>query len=252
MIPRTLWCDRGSSSTLKLNTNLFNLRLSMGPSQVFPADIERATYSFIKTENAGNPKAIITPGFLSLDQILGTDNSIQFPVLTNESQGGAQRNSEQRLKTSDAFYVNRVAVFVAKEVILDGAGSAEPETWANPAVFTGADQPSIARLLNTGSLRVEVDSVVYIQNMDLMRFREVGFAQAGVAGDGASSWTNANVFQFNTPVFRFNGGSSNDVSVNVKGALTAAAPVVTDQNVLTVRFYGWLAQNCGAFNAADR
>lgn len=224
----------------------------MAPSQVFPADIERATYAAIKNENKDNDKAIITPGFLRLDQVLGTDNSIVFPVLTNDTQGAPVRNSEQRLRTSDAFFVNRVTVSVTKEVIADGPGSSEPETWANPAVFVGADQPSIARLMNTGRLRVEVDGVVYIQAMDLMRFREVGQAQAAVAGAGASQWTNANVWQFNTPVFRLNGGSSNVVSVNVVGQLAAAAPVVTDQNVLSVHFHGWLAQNCGQFNAANR
>lgn len=219
---------------------------------VFPADIDRAVYSAIKAENKDNDKAIITPGFLRLDQILGTDNSIVFPVLTNETQGGAVRSSEQRLKPSDSFYVSRVAVYVAKEVIANGPGSAEPETWGNPAVFTGVDQASIKRLMNTGRLRVEVDGVVYIQAMDLLRGRDVGFAQNGVAGDGASQWTNVDVFQAVTPVFRLNGGSSNVVTVSVNGALAAAAPLVANQNVLSVHFHGWLAQNCGAFNAADR
>ena len=222
------------------------------PAPVFPADIDRATYSAIAKELADNAKAIITPGYLRLDQVLTTQNTIEFPVLTNDSGTGAARASEQRLKTSDAFYVNRVSVYVAKETTAKGPGSAEPQTWANPAVFTGIDQPSIARLMNAGALRVEVDGVVYIQALDLLRFRQVGQAQQGVASAGASEWNNGQVWAMNTPVFRLNGGSSNDVSVSVRGAIAATAPVGTEQNILTVHFHGWLAQNAGQFNAADR
>jgi hypothetical protein len=53
-------------------------------------------------------------------------------------------------------------------------------------------------------------------------------------------------------VVRLNGGSSNVVSILLGESVAAVAPVVTDENVLTVMFHGWLAQNAGAFNPANR
>lgn len=215
---------------------------------------DRAVFAFIRKELASNPKAIITPGYLRFDQVLGTANRVEFPVLVNE---GVQRKSEQRLRTSDAFYVQGVSVFVTKEVILEPDGSGEPLTFANDGVFTGVDQPAIAAIMNTGKLRVEVDSVVYIQALDLLRFRQVGPAQQGklsAVGStyGASQWDRARSWAENTPVFRLNGGSSNVVTVLLGEAVAAAAPVATDENVLTVVFHGFLAQNAGMFNPADR
>ena len=220
-------------------------------ARVFPTNEDRAVYSAIKKELADNDKAIITPGFLRLDQILGTVNRVDFPVLTNEGTT-AQRGSEQRLRPSDAFYVTDVGVQVTKEVILSGAGSSEPLTWANAAVFSGVDQPAIAILMNTGRLRVEVDGVVWLQALDLARFREVGTAQTIAPSTNASAYTRGNSLATVTPVFRLNGGSSNVVSILVGQSIAAAAPVVTDQNVLTVVFRGWLAQNAGQFNPAQR
>lgn len=215
---------------------------------------DRAVYSAIKAELRENDKAIITPGFLRLDQVLGTGNRVEFPVLVND---GVQRTSEQRLRISDAFYVTGMAVFVTKQVAADPDGSGQPCTWANPAVFTGVDAPAVETIMNTGRLRVEVDSVVYLQAVDLLRFREVGPAQQGLnvlAANpyGASQWTTERAFQTVTPVFRLNGGSSNGVSVLLGDSVAAGAPVGTDENVLTVVFHGWLAQNAGAFNPANR
>ena len=228
---------------------------SRAPARVFPASEDRAVYSAIKADLADNSKAIITPGYLRLDQVLGIQNRVTFPVLVNE--GGAQRNSERRLAPSDAFYVSRVVVHVTKQVIADPDGSSEPELWANPAVFTGVDQPAVAAIMNTGRLRVEVDGVVYIQGLDLLRFRQVGPAQAALnilAGNpyGASEWNTDQAYQDCTPVFRLNGGSSNIVEVLLGASVNATAPVGTDENVLTVGFHGWLAQNAGQFNPASR
>jgi hypothetical protein len=221
---------------------------------VMATNEDRAVYSAIKAELAGNDKAIITPGFLRFDQVLGTQNRVEFPVLVND---GDQRTSEQRLRISDAFYVTGMSVFVTKQVIAQPDGSGQPETWANPLVFTGVDLPAIETIMNTGRLRVEVDSVVYLQAVDLLRFRQVGTAQQGLnvlAGNayGASTWDTYTCFQTVTPVFRLNGGSSNVVSILLGESVAAVAPVVTDENVLTVMFHGWLAQNAGAFNPANR
>lgn len=221
---------------------------------VFPTDEDRAAYAAIMKELEGNPKAIVTPGFLRLEQVLATANRIDFPVLVNDQ--GAQLVSEERLRQSDAFYVTRVAVHVRKDLSGNPVGSGQPSTWGNPLVFTGADLAPIATLMNTGRLRVEVDGVVYIQALDLLRFRQVDTAQQGLsngtAAYGADAWKRIDTWAANVPVFRLNGGSNNQVSVLVNQTLALAAPVAGDSNVLAVQFHGWRAQNAGIFNAKNR
>lgn len=224
------------------------------PAGVMPTNEMRAVYKAIKADLADNEKAIITPGFLRMSRVLGQANRYDFAVLENQ---GAARPAEVRLKLSDAFYVTAISVYVAKQVAADPDGSAEPHTWANPLVFTGADQPAVAAIMNTGRLRVEIDGVVYLQGLDLFRFRQVGTAQEGLdagAGGlyGADAWNTDQAFQGNTPVFRLNGGSSNEVSVLLNQSVNATAPVGTDVNLLYVHMHGFLAQNAGQFNPNTR
>lgn len=227
------------------------------PASVFPTNEMRSVYSAIKKDLEGNDKAIITPGFLRMTRVMGQANRYDFAVL--ENQGGPQRPAEQRLKLSDAFYVTDIAVYAASQGTVAGTpdGSAEPHVWANPAVWTGADQPAVAAILNTGRLRVEIDGVVYVQGLDLFRFRQVGTAQQGInvlAANpyGADAWETGKIFQANTPVFRLNGGSSNDVSILLNESVNATATIANTENLLTVHFHGFLAQNAGQFNPNTR
>lgn len=222
---------------------------------VFPTDEARAAYAAIMRELRGNPKAIVTPGYLRLEQILQSGTQlIDFPVMVNDQ--GNQLASEERLRQSDAFYVTGVSVHVRKDLSGNPVGSGQPSTWGNPLVFTGTDLAPIATLMNTGRLRVEVDGVVYIQALDLLRFRQVDTAQQGLsngtAAYGADAWKRMDTWAANVPVFRLNGGSNNQVSVLTNQPLALAAPTAGDNNVLAVQFHGWRAQNAGVFNAKER
>lgn len=226
------------------------------PAGVMPTNEMRAVYKAIKSDLRGNDKAIITPGFLRMSRVMQTANRYDFPVLENQ---GATRPAEVRLKLSDAFYVTAVSVYAASQSTVAGTpdGSAEPHTWANRAVWTGADQPAVAAILNTGRLRVEIDGVVYLQGLDLFRFRQVGTAQQGLnvlAANpyGADTWNTDQAFQANTPVFRLNGGSSNDISILLNESVNATATIANTVNLLYVHLHGFLAQNAGQFNPNTR
>jgi hypothetical protein len=214
---------------------------------------QRAVYSAIKRQLKGNDKAIITPGYLRLEAQLGSSSRYDFKVLENQGTAFA---CEQRLKLSDAFFVTHVGVYIRKDVASSPNGSGEPQSWASPLVFTTTELLPAATIMNTGKLRVEVDGVVYIQGMDLLRFRKVGQAQMGlVQATGAtaypaSEWSTGEVFQAATPVFRLNGGSSNEVSVLLGQSVNATA--VSGTNFLSVHFHGFLAQNAGQFNPNTR
>lgn len=223
--------------------------------RVTATDEMRAVYNAIKRKLKGNDKAIITPGYLRLENALGTANRYDFRVLENQ---GATSPVEQRLKLSDAFFVTDVLVHVRRDDNTLPVGSGEPHTFANGLVWTtAAERAAIAAIMNTGKLRVEIDGVVYLQALDLFRFRYVDQAQEGAetgAGGtllGADGWDTGKVFRANTPVFRLNGGSSNDVSV-LLGQSVAAGAGAGFTNWLTVHFHGFLAQNAGAFNPNDR
>ena len=223
------------------------------PARVAATNEARAVFAAIKRDLKGNDKAIITPGYLRLEAQTGTTSRYDFRVLENQ---GTTLAPEQRLKLSDAFYVTHVGVYIRKDAAGSPVGSGEPQTFASPLVFPAAEGLAMATIMNTGKLRVEVDGVVYIQGMDLMRFRKVGPAQAGTlqatgaTAYPASEWNTADVFQASTPVFRLNGGSSNEVSVLLSQSVAAAAASGT--NYLTVHFHGFLAQNAGQFNPNTR
>jgi hypothetical protein len=223
------------------------------PARVASTNEQRAVYQAIKKDLQGNDKAIITPGYLRLEAVTGTTSRYDFRVLENQ---GATVSTEQRLKLSDAFYVTHVGVYIRKDTAASPVGSGEPQTFASPITFPAAEGLAMATIMNTGKLRVEVDGVVYIQGMDLLRFRTVGPAQmgtlqaTGATAYPASEWSTADVFHAATPVFRLNGGSSNEVSVLLGQSVAAGAAAGT--NYLTVHFHGFLAQNAGQFNPNTR
>lgn len=224
---------------------------------VFVTSEERAVFRAIKREQAGNPKAIITRGYLRLEQILNTRNRYPFEVVEND---GSQRPSEARLKRPDAFYVDKIAVAVGKRVAIATAtyGGYDLHTWTNTLVFTNATEAAgIRTLLNSGRMRVEVDQVIYAAQLDTLGMRYVTPAQEGVlsAVGGpylADGWEREKVWRGMTPTIRFNGGSTNLVELFVNESINAAAPLATDENVIALLCHGWYAANCGEYNAASR
>ena len=223
------------------------------PARVASTNEQRAVYQAIKKDLEGNDKAIITPGYLRLEALTGTTSRYDFRVLENQ---GATLVPEQRLKLSDAFYVTHVAVYIRKDTAGAPIGSGEPQTWASQLIFPAAEGLAMATIMNTGRLNVQVDGVVYIQGLDLMRFRKVGPAQmgtlqaTGATAYPASEWSTGEVFQAATPVFRLNGGSNNEVSILLGQSVAAGA--VAGANYISVHFHGFLAQNAGQFNPNTR
>lgn len=224
---------------------------------VFATTEERAVYQSIKRFYKNNPKAIPTRSYLRLEQVLVNQNRYAFPLLEDQT---AQRASEQRLARTDAFHVDQMAFFVGKKVTADPVGSLRLETFANPLVFTGADQASIRTLMESGKFSVEVDQVRFIHSWDIRGSMYVDAAQyllqqtvtATVGVYGADAFDRAKVFRTMTPTLRLNGGSSNSLQVWVDEPLTAVAPVSTDQNVLVWYMYGWRVANGAEFNPDRR
>lgn len=219
---------------------------------------KRAVLNAIKQQNRNNKKAIITRGFLRLEQVLNARNRYAFSVV-GDPNNGSQRASERRLLQPDAFYCDSLAVVVGRRILANPAGSWEPHVFANTLTFPGATEgPAIATLLNSGKLKIEVGQVVYTSGWDLMSNRFVDVAQQGllngVAGAPflADAWDRDKVFDEMTPTIRFNGGDTNTVEIWVDETIDATSEDADDENVIALICHGWYAANCGKFNPDDR
>lgn len=224
---------------------------------IFVTTEERAVYRQIKQEQSGNPKAIITRGFLRLEQVLNARNRYAFDVVEGD---GTQRASERRLKRPDAFYCDQLAVVIGNRSTVAGvpSGAWEPHTWANSLVFPGAAElPALIALMNTGKIRIEVDQVIYASQLDVMGSRYVDPAQqlvlSAVAGPYiADGWQREKVFRKMTPTIRLNGGSTNVVEIFVDETINATAQTANTENVIALLCHGWYAANCADYNTARK
>lgn len=218
----------------------------------------RAVLNAIRQEQRGNKKAIITRGYLRLEQVLDGRNRYEFAVVGDAKDSGV-RPSERRLRRADAFYADEITVVVGRRILAAPFGSWEPQTFSNKLVFPGTtEQPAIAAILNSGKMSVQVDQVIYLSAWDLLSSRYVGVAQQGllngVAGApfNASQWTRKDVFDDMVPTIRMNGGSTNDVQIWVDEVIDATSEDVDEENVIAILFHGWYAANCAEYNAAER
>lgn len=249
--------DRTATRTAMALAKAAQVEMASQAAPIFVTTEERAVYRQIKKEQEGNPKAIITRGFLRLEQVLNTRNRYAFDVVEGD---GNQRASERRLKRPDAFYADAIAVVIGNRSTLAGvpAGAWEPHTWANSLVFPGATElPALITLMNTGKIRIEVDQVIYASQLDVMGSRYIDPAQqlvlSAVAGPYiADGWDRDKVWRKMTPTIRLNGGSTNVVEIFVDESINATAQTANTENVIALLAHGWYAANCADYNTARR
>jgi len=134
----------------------------------------------------------ILPSTLRSEAVLGVQNSIEWNILANapNTSGGANtvRSSEKRLAIQDAFIVTDISVMFGNELSAGTTpGSVLLQTWENPAPVAvlpatvggfGLNAPSLIEAYN-GSLNMTVDTVEYLNGLDMLHFKRVDTAQAG-------------------------------------------------------------------------
>lgn len=215
-------------------------------------DPYRATYNALKKKfGVGRSGVIITPGYLRSEQVLGSQNSVNFPILVNE--GTAPRSTERRLSISDAFVITDLGIRIGR---LTGAapettpGPIQLESFVNPAIFTVAGERAALNTMYNGSLSVKVGSITYIDALDLLRFQYVGQAQRGMtlftaSTYGASEQKGLSDLADIVPTIMFTGREKNIVQVTLPESanMTAVAPA---SNVAVFYARGFLCQNAAA------
>ena len=220
-----------------------------GAATVKAVDTYRATYNSLKNRfGVWKSNVIITPGYLRSEQVLGTQNQVNFPILVNE--GTAPRSTERRLGISDAFVITDLGIRIGR---LTGAapeatpGPIQLESFVNPAVFTVAGERAALNTFYNGALSVKVGSITYIEALDLLRFQYVGTAQRGMtlftaSTYGASEQRGLSDLADIVPTIMFSGQEKNVVQVTLpeSAAMGALAPIA---NVAVFYARGFLCQN---------
>jgi hypothetical protein len=208
-------------------------------------DPMRATYNSLKKRfNVGKSNVIITPGYLRSEQVLGSQNQITFPILTNEGQG--QRSTERRLGISDTFVITDLGIRILFQADGKTPGSCLLETFVNENVFDPLTVDALNTLYN-GILTVKVGSITYIEALDVLRFklaktqqRDTLFAAGGAINANSGIHGLEDLAEI-VPTIQFSGQEKNIVQVTLPEA--ANMSTLLGQNVAVFYAKGFLCQN---------
>lgn len=216
------------------------------------ADRSRAIYNKIKSQNKN---AIVTQSYLRLEQQLGTQSQVEFNVLKNE---GTVQSTERRLSINDAFICDMISVMLYKVPTGEANGIQQLDTFPNPLVYTGASEAANLQSIYNGFLSIRVNSTVFIDSLDVMRFLRVGNSQEGVdlgGGTGAnatgvyqaSEYRSANYpFDKLSPTIKLSGSAKNELKIELPASANLAGTDSTNYVVMLLR--GLLISDGAKFN----
>lgn len=214
---------------------------------------QRAIYNDLRDRvYRGQNDVIITDSYLRFETVLGTSTSLSFNTLVNQ---GAQTVTEHRLNMPDRFCVTDMGFFIRKVAAATPTdaqiASAQLDTFPNPLTYTGAGEAAALNALYNSYVTVRIDSVVYYDSLDLLRFyrvptsqQNVSYVVASPAGNSiqADGWDTMNYgFAPIDPTFSLDGKAKNDISVTLPTSIAMAGTSSVNYAVLIVR--GFLLQN---------
>lgn len=209
------------------NMDVVNQRIQVNSS--------RAAVNYLRDVQAGkirnapkiNKNAVVTEGFLRLEVEAATKDTYRFSVLENQ---GTQANTETRLKVSDMFLMTHLLVGAIYAV---GALNDPIERAISPIYTSNVGDlwfrlgDGVQALWNS-SLEIIVDSTVYFDRYDILRFKRSGVAQKGLAASAnatsnvylESQWDDKDWgFAQLTPFIFLGGRANNQISINMPAAI---------------------------------
>lgn len=226
---------------------------------------KRALLNAIVRDNLAQGYEHILPlaGYLRSEIVLGVGNSIDFAIRDNEQVPGQPVfATENRLRQNDAFYPTDFSVmFYTFDTTAAGARArAKLQTFGNPNVF-GANAPSVDGAYN-GRLGLRVNETVFMDSLDMQRFKFAEQAQQGVAVSAVAVTgvvrestvrQNEAFAHEDSPLVRLNGQFNNRFSVTFPDVLDFTLEVDNDLAVVAVLYLrGWLMQNGGASRSPNK
>lgn len=223
------------------------------PSQrrVRATNASRALYNETITKFKGK---IVTPGYLRLESSIQVAalNQITFPVLQNQPP---VNQTENRLKLPDAFVIEKIFFGLIK------AGAAVAATQAeiaqakirannNALIFVGAAEAANLQAFYNGYISIRVDTTVYIDSMDVMRFYRVSTSQKGVGPAVIitdDEWNAPDFAMYELiPSITIEGSANNVITVSLPASLNLSG--TASQNFAVCVCRGFLVQNGAKYN----
>lgn len=198
----------------------------------------------------------ILPSTLRSDTVVTIQQSIKWTVTQNNPNPGQQtvRTTDIRLQQQDAFMITELSVMFGNELSAGTTpGSVLLQTWENPEAVAvlpltvggfGANAAALIEAYN-GRLSMTVDTVVYLNGLDMLHFKRVDTAQAG-AGDSDQSYFNGGKFFPIAPFATLTGQSSNLFELTMPESTDFTG--VTDNRVIaSLHCRGLLIANGAAY-----
>jgi hypothetical protein len=218
-------------------------------NKIQATDRSRAIFNSLRKRKG----VVTTQSYLRLEQTLGTSGNINFQVLINDGQANF---NERRLAITDAFTVTSLAVMIYKQASGGNISAGVLDTNPNPLVYTGAGEAAALQALYNGYLSVRVNSVVYIDSLDVYRFYRVGTAQKAVQTTVTPSVYTASAYERGdypfyslTPGIRLSGATKNELSLTLPESVAMAGTGGTVNRVVCY-LRGFLEQNGAQFQPA--
>lgn len=215
---------------------------------VWPTGSARSDYNAAARIFGEN--VVLFPGSLRVESaILATTNNIVFRL--EENQGGANIN-ETRLAINDAFIARYMSIQIGRRLTANTLASEILHTFPNTFVFTAANEAVSLPAFYNGKVSIQVNDIVYAQNVDMLSFMRADNAQQGTAVSSValtgiqafSSTERDRAFLPLTPQIVFNGPSRNVITIQLPDSVNLAA-AAGSENRAVLMFRGLWAQNAG-------
>lgn len=209
-------------------------------------DRQRHIFENLKSKMSDLGDVIVSEGFLRFEtKIKNGSNFIQFKL----KKGNDDNITERRIDDNDSFLITHLGFFLMKrdETI---AGIEALQSFPNNVVFFDEEEGGVKlfecnhlEALYNGSLTVKVGQTVYIDGLDLLRFRSVPQTQ----GDGKSiaQINSKDGFHEVTPQILINGSQSTEITIQapISGSLKIAAPRANMNHYVVLIARGFLVKN---------
>lgn len=214
----------------------------------------RADANYFINLYGGNPKAVVTQGYLRLEASIqgGALNAINFNVLANQ---GATNVTEKRLLIPDAFHITKMFLGIFKAGTTTTASQSDiaksiVRTFPNPTVFAAAGEADNLMNFYNGKYSIKVNQTTYIDNDEIRRFYRVGQSQQGQGPAVVMPRDEFSAPDFGfydtLPTIRLSGSDNNQIFCTLPDSISMAGTASTNYAVCILR--GFYVQNGAKFN----
>lgn len=211
----------------------------------------------VNREEQGYKKIKLTRSYLRTEILLTSNlTSYNFALLTNQVAPGSNgiNPTEQRLKQQDVFFCHRLGFYIYCAATSGGTTIYRYQlmTFPNPSFYgsSGLQLEQMMGLWTTGQLQVTVNNDVLTPAWDLLQHMIVNQSMTSAVYQPTSNYFNQNDYTKDglvvvEPNWVLNGGNDNEYVISYPQSLSSIG-LGTSQMWLTLKFEGFLAQNCSS------